>query len=89
MNILMNFKHHLKSKHIADQLTELVRSKLSKFLRTSDTVKLFFEDINGIRRGFDKRCTLVLVPQKGKIAAYSSIGRNEAEGLRNALKKIK
>lgn len=89
MNILINFKHHLQNKQTVDHLTKLVREKLSRLISSSDTVRLFFEDINGNRGGFDKRCTLQLVTSRGKTNIYKSLGRNEIESLKDALRKFR
>lgn len=89
MNILMSFKHHLENKQIIDQLTKLVRDKLSRIINSNDTVRLIFDDINGTRKGIDKSCTLLLVTSKGRSYTYKSIGRNETESLKDAIRKFK
>lgn len=89
MNILMNFKTHIHNKDILNKLSTLVRSKMSKLINANETIKLIFEDINGVRNGIDKRCTLLLVTNNGQTAVYHTTARNEVEGLKLAIKSAK
>ena len=88
MNVIVTAKSNNIDNSILTEMKDKIILKLSRIVEDNSIIRITIDDMNGIKGGMDKLCTMKIEPKKSIPIISMGQARTEDEAFRKSLHKF-